>query len=231
MLTGPQPIRAVLFDFHSTLIDQGSSEDWIEVANRRLAGAGRSALVPASLATFLDHVWERARVVDPAGDRDRSAAGHRAVFARLLADVPGVADEMVDALYATLTSGWRAYAEVPQVLRDLRAFHVRIAVVSNTGFDIRPVLEAQGLLHLLDAVVLSLEVGHVKPDPVIFRAALDAIRAVPESTLMVGDSPHDDNGAADLGIRTLILPRTSGAEHGLQQVTALVASSSRPVST
>jgi hypothetical protein len=39
---------------------------------------------------------------------------------------------------------------------------------------------------------------------------------------MVGDSAHDDAGAALIGIRTLILPRTSGTRQGLDIVLRLV---------
>jgi FMN phosphatase YigB (HAD superfamily) len=62
----------------------------------------------------------------------------------------------------------------------------------------------------------------VKPQPEIFRAALDALEVAPEETLMVGDAWTDDGGAAALGIRTLILPRTRGRVHGLDAVLRLV---------
>ena len=39
---------------------------------------------------------------------------------------------------------------------------------------------------------------------------------------MVGDSVEDDGGAAHVGMRTLILPRTAGPTHGLEQVLRLV---------
>jgi len=39
---------------------------------------------------------------------------------------------------------------------------------------------------------------------------------------MVGDSGRDDSGGTALGIRTLILPRTSGPVHGLGAVVSLV---------
>lgn len=39
---------------------------------------------------------------------------------------------------------------------------------------------------------------------------------------MVGDSWRDDAGAAALGIRTLLLPRTTGPVHGLDAVLRLV---------
>ncbi len=39
---------------------------------------------------------------------------------------------------------------------------------------------------------------------------------------MVGDSWQDDAGAAAIGVRTLVLPRTDGPEHGLDLVLRLV---------
>jgi FMN phosphatase YigB (HAD superfamily) len=62
----------------------------------------------------------------------------------------------------------------------------------------------------------------VKPDEPIVRAALASLGATAAETLMVGDSGKDDAGAAHLGIRTLLLPRTAGRTHGLGAVTALV---------
>ena len=53
---------------------------------------------------------------------------------------------------------------------------VRVAAVSNVGFDLRPVLDGLGLLEHLDAVVLSYEVGAVKPDAADLRR-----RPVPRS--------------------------------------------------
>jgi FMN phosphatase YigB (HAD superfamily) len=90
------------------------------------------------------------------------------------------------------------------------------------GVDVRDVLAREGLLPLLDAVVLSCEAGAVKPEPAIFRTALEALDADPARTLMVGDNAHDDGGAAALGVRTLILPRTPDRRHkGLDAVLRL----------
>ena len=86
-----------------------------------------------------------------------------------------------------------------------------------------PVLDGLGLLGLLDAVVLSYEVGAVKPRPAIFRAALDAVGAAPGEALMVGDHAEADGGAVGCGIRTLLLPMSpAGGTHGLAAALALV---------
>jgi FMN phosphatase YigB (HAD superfamily) len=43
-------------------------------------------------------------------------------------------------------------------------------------------------------------VGAVKPDPAIFRAAVDALGVPAQSCLMVGDSEEADGGARALGM-------------------------------
>ena len=87
------------------------------------------------------------------------------------------------------------------------------------------VLEREGLAQYIDGLVLSCEVGSVKPDTAIFQASLDSIDSTAAQTLMVGDSGHDDVGGTALGMRTLVLPRTRGTNHGLAVVVGLVLAS------
>lgn len=64
-------------------------------------------------------------------------------------------------------------------------------------------------------------VGYVKPDIRIFEAALEAIGCSARESLMVGNNGRDVTGGTSLGIRTLILPRTTGPVHGLAAVLAI----------
>ena len=123
---------------------------------------------------------------------------------------------------------WIPYSDAVPTLSGLRDRGVRTALVSNVGVDIRPVLDRTGLTGLLDSIVLSYEAGAVKPAEGIFQAALNALSVEPERALMVGDSWLDDAGAAALGIRTLLLPRTRGERHGLGLVLRLVGHPAEP---
>ena len=217
----PGPIRGVFFDLHSTLVDQGSADEWLDQAlaahPHPLDDTARSELV-----AFLDRIWENARLHDPDSTRDLSAAAHRGVFHRLLDEGPGVDAGLGDALYASLLDTWHAYEDTVPVLADLRMSGISIAVLSNVGVPIQHVLDREGITPYADATVLSWQVGTVKPEPGIFLQALTELNLGPDEVLMVGDSGKDDAGAAHLGIRTLILPRTTGRVHGLAAVTALV---------
>jgi HAD superfamily hydrolase (TIGR01509 family) len=223
----PGPITGVLFDFHSTLVDQGDPVTWLELAWAR---AGREGTPVDTLrvdgrdrlAAWVNRIWEHVREVDPDNERDLSPVRHREVYDVLMERVDAVDDELAQALYECLLEPWIPYVDTVPVLTELRRRGVRIALVSNIGIDIRPLLDSAGLTGLLDAVVLSYEAGAVKPAAPIFERALEALGVPAENALMVGDSPHDDAGAALIGIRTLLLPRTSGERHGLDIVLGLV---------
>lgn len=214
-----RPIRAVLLDFHSTLVDQGAADAWLDLAVAHSgSGADPGPLERAAVLERLDEIWSHAREIDPDSGRDHSADAHAAVFHEVMSG--HVPDDVRESLYAVMLDMWRAYDDAAPLLDGLRARGIRTAVLSNVGVDIRPVMEREGLR--ADAVVLSCEVGAVKPQPEIFAAALEGVGIPAEEALMVGDSWKDDAGAAALGIRTLILPRTRGPVHGLDQVLRLV---------
>lgn len=220
------PIRGVIFDFHHTLAHAGDPEVWLREAWTNLGRDGDPATVLgddyAPALAFLDQLWEEARVVDPENERDRDPARHREVFDRVIAAAPGIDLELADALYQIMHRQWDVYDDVLPVLKALREKGVRVAMLSNVGFDLSPTLARTGVDELLDGAVMSYAVGAVKPDPAIFQNALDALDLPASEVLMVGDAWQDDAAAAALGVRTLILPRTDDPSHGLELVVRLV---------
>ena len=131
----------------------------------------------------------------------------------------GLADALYDRL---LTSdGWLPYPDTEPTLRKLHDAGIKVAVVSNIGFDIRPHFASWGLDELVDAYALSFEIGRTKPDPAIFLRACGMLGADPERTLMVGDTPADA-GAVKAGCAALVLPAAEpGRSNGLGATLAL----------
>jgi putative hydrolase of the HAD superfamily len=130
-------------------------------------------------------------------------------------------DDVLDALLGAIR--FRAYPEVPGVLARLRAGGARLAVVSNWYVSLHDVLERTGLRPLVDAVVISAELGVAKPDPAIFRAALDRLGAGPDGALHVGDSLEDDvAGARAAGLEAVLVARNGApAPEGVRAVRSL----------
>ena len=217
----------MVFDFHHTLAHAGDPTVWLSEAWADLGRDGEPVTTLGQdrhdeAVAFLDQLWERARVVDPESERDLDPDRHREVFDRTIAEAPGIDLELADALYSIMHRQWDAYDDVLPVLEALRDRGVRVAMLSNVGFDLTPTLERTGVGALIDGAVMSYAVGVVKPDPGIFQRALEVLDLPASEVLMVGDAWRDDAGAAALGVRTLILPRTDDPSHGLELVLRLV---------
>jgi putative hydrolase of the HAD superfamily len=93
-------------------------------------------------------------------------------------------------------------------LDRLAAAGVRTALVSDAGADDVASWVRSPLRDRLDAVVFSYELGVRKPDPRIYRHALDALDARPEDALFVGDGGSDEHrGARAVGMRSVLVTR------------------------
>jgi putative hydrolase of the HAD superfamily len=83
---------------------------------------------------------------------------------------------------------------------ELERLGLRLAVVSNWDVALTGYLEQLGLAGHFATVVTSAEAGAPKPDPRIFRLALERLGARPERALHVGDSEADEEGARAAGM-------------------------------
>ncbi len=215
-------IGAVLFDWGDTLFRKPSAPDVIvEFARERGLWVDRGRA-----ERLWNELWEASKTAEEhAKGRDLSPEGHRRVWTELLARaealVPGVATVLYERVMDP--ARWRPYADAGPTLRALRQRGVKVGVVSNVPSDLRPFFARHGLADLVDAFVLSGEQGVAKPDPALFLAACRALGTRPDQTLMVGDDPVSDGGAARAGLRLHVLQgEPSGEARGLAVVLALV---------
>ena len=97
--------------------------------------------------------------------------------------------------------------EAPRVIDELKGRGLLVAVVSNTEDGrVRDALEEAGLAERFDIIVDSHLVGLSKPDPAIFRHALELLGVEPEEAVFVGDSyVHDALAARAAGLAAVLL--------------------------
>ena len=95
-----------------------------------------------------------------------------------------------------LAEAWQVVPGVPEALDRVRAFGVRVAVVSNMDARLTTVLDELGLASKLNAIVLPSNCGVAKPDPRIFHTALEHLGVSPEAGLYIGDREVDCVDAA-----------------------------------
>jgi putative hydrolase of the HAD superfamily len=203
-------LEAVLFDWGDTLFQFAYDEELLEAGwEAGLAATARADLPP----------------------HDETAARFREQYLPLLwvpgsveeIEYPGMVAELLAGFGVELTDeelrrfleaehdAWaparQMGAQTHALLDSLRGRGLKLGLVSNAfdpGWLLRRDLEQMGLAERLDAAVFSSEVGRRKPDPLIFRRALDELGVEPEGALFVGDSRAADvAGAKALGMTTV----------------------------
>jgi putative hydrolase of the HAD superfamily len=203
-------IKAVTFDFWNTIatVPPGAMNE-ARKRGIRAACEGHGVEVEAELlVASLEEVglhWERSWA-DGKHLHPHEAAE---TLVRSLG-VEGAAREMVAEAF--LGAGREVELEFASGIRPcLEALDergIQIGIVCDVGFSggemLRELLAREGLLDYFSGWGFSDEVGHYKPAPQIFEAALEMLGARPEEALHVGDLRRTDvAGAAALGMRTV----------------------------
>jgi HAD superfamily hydrolase (TIGR01509 family) len=224
------PIEAVLFDFHGTIVQVEDAVEWVQAAAAECGVAvdrARATALADQLVTVGRAGGPRPSRIPPHlaevyAERDLLPAAHRAAYSGLAATVDAGIDGFAEALYARLLrpEGWRAYADTLPTLQALHAARVPVGIVSNIGFDIRPLCAALGFAEYVTSWALSYELGCCKPDPAIFLYACRLLGVEPARTLMVGDTPADA-AAVNAGCQALVLP--SAPPGGVNGLTAALS--------
>ena len=102
---------------------------------------------------------------------------------------------------------WQLYPDVPGVLEEL-APRFRLAVISNFDGRLRLILQHLGISKFFSQVFISSELGADKPDPEIFRRALNMMHLNADEVLHVGDDPERDwKAAKEAGLSVFQLDR------------------------
>jgi putative hydrolase of the HAD superfamily len=104
-------------------------------------------------------------------------------------DVHRCCHELYDIF--TAPDSYELFEDVAEVLPQLKKRGFRLGIVSNFAPTLHAILEAKGIAAYFDPVLVSTEIGLEKPDPAIFRLALDRCGLPAADILYIGD--HDRN--------------------------------------
>ncbi len=100
------------------------------------------------------------------------------------------------------------YDDARDALEGLRAMGIRLGVISNATHGLPVRLRDVGLARHFEAITYSFETGVEKPDPRIFRTALQRLGVRAERAVHVGDAYEADVlGARGAGITPILIAR------------------------
>jgi putative hydrolase of the HAD superfamily len=227
-------LRAVTLDYWDTLYSSASQPERVALRQEALLRLARQlgCSVPRQEfeAVYHESALEFERVWRSGRGYHTSERVHW-VLSKLGVERP-TGCEMVGELVQTIDDTIVSFPPpllpgVTQAVAKLRT-RFRLAIISDTGFASghaqNRLLAQDGLLECFDATTYSMDVGHAKPRPEIFRAALAALGTTPEETLHVGDNERTDiGGALAAGMRAVRLDavRDSGPSRAERVETSL----------
>ena len=111
------------------------------------------------------------------------------------------------------------YPHVREVLDALRGRYSLAVVTDAQSAYARAELHKVGLLDHFDPIIVSGDFGYRKPDPRLFRLALDRMGVPAQHTLFVGNDMHRDIfGARAAGMKTVMVDSDQGTKSYLDCV-------------
>ena len=199
-------MRALLFDLYDTLV----WADWVALR----AGRDQLAVRAGAEAAAMREQWvvthdRRMRGLNRGLEGDLEAM----LTACGVACTPDLLRELATAEFGNWAGGVRLYDDVLPELRRFREAAYRLGIVSNASCEAGTVVRALGLDCAVDAVVLSCDVGALKPEPEILEAALERLQVGPSDALFVDDVPANLDAAATLGLATALMARPAHDSH------------------
>jgi HAD superfamily hydrolase (TIGR01509 family) len=189
-------VRACLIDVYDTILESNFV--------RRMESITAPLGIP--IGDWLAE-WDKMRE-----DRDRGKLTVEASFARTLSALgidsqPGLVAELSRRDLEFSRAYTRLCADTVPFLEWLRSNGVLTALVSNCADTTRPVLERLGIVPLVDATILSCEVGSMKPYPEIYVTALEELGVAAVDAVFIDDQPTFCVGAEAVGIRPIQIAR------------------------
>ena len=180
--------RAIIFDFGGVLM---KTRDY----HPRHAWDDRLSLPHGSVERVVhsSQSWQQAQT------GQISLSKYWADVARQLHLTEAQVQQLAEDFY----SGDQLDDNIVYYIRQLRTEGYSVALLSNDSPALANRLRNLGIEALFDPIVISGNIGVMKPDPRAYQAVLDALQRPAKETIFIDDLPANIEGAATLGIHAI----------------------------
>ena len=185
-------IKATIWDFSGVLIQPIFPDPYKQLADE--------LYIPADWLTKYFDGTENYRL-------DRGTESEQAYLRRMICGL-GLKESAIPVLENFFFGKFKLDQELITFIRQSRP-KMKTALCSNFSDRLRPAINEQWKISdAFDAIIISCEVGHVKPEPVIYQATLDQLQLNPEDAVFIDDQEKNVKGAQAIGMRAILFNNT-----------------------
>ncbi len=200
-------IRACVFDAYGTLFDVHSAA----ARCRPELGDKADRLSETWRLKQLQYTWLRSLMRAHADFQQVTGDALDFAMATVGLDDPALRRRLME-LYLQLD----AYPEVPGMLRRLKQAGMTTAILSNgEPAMLAAAVHSAGIEASLDHVLSIEDVGIYKPDPRVYRLAVDRTGVPADAVCFMSSNGWDAHGAAHFGFRVVWVNRFGQPDEGL----------------
>lgn len=185
-------IKAIIFDFDGTILDTESA--WYEAFREAYTARG-AELTVETFATCIGTSLDAFNPYD---------------FINTLIDQPVEPEafkQEVHSRHAALMEREQMRTGIQAYLDAARQAGLKIGLASSSSrIWIDKHLELLGIGHYFDCIRTSDDVAKVKPDPELYRQAMDCLGVEPHETVAIEDSPNGSRAAIAAGMHCVVVP-------------------------
>lgn len=201
--------KGVLFDLWGTLVynvPRYKREDYDVIARK----IGRPT----------EEIWRKWQSYSKEALRGTLTSGEERAR-RVLAELggpPEVAAEMAHYEAENLAGKVHFFDGVPEMLAELRQRGYKTCLISNCNYLTPEVVTRMGLPEMLDDIVLSCQVGMVKPEKQIYQLAAARLELPVQDCLFTGDGGDGElDGARSAGCKVALVAQERGHAYRFPQ--------------
>jgi len=179
-------MKAVIFDFYGVIC---------------------SEIAPFWLSRHFDSSRAIQVKRDLVGDADVGRLSQRTLFERL-SEITQISSTMIEQEWLDLAEIDRRMVHLVEECRE----NTLVGLLTNSPAPLFYTIESiNGIRGIFDAVVISSEIGYIKPARKAYEAVLSTLSVDPHEALMIDDNPVNIAGAESIGMHGILF-------HGYEQL-------------
>lgn len=132
-----------------------------------------------------------------------------------------ISDSQMKKIIKIWTTTWKLYPDMKKIVEKLNK-NYRLAVLSNSDPLNSPSFAKKGWYKYFDTLILSHELGILKPNKKIYQITIDKLKVQPNESVFIDDQIDCLKPAKKMGINTILFKSPTQLQEDLKKLNILL---------